>query len=83
MTGVVFAFFYGFIGAFASGHGLTSIYPITAGLGLIGYQDGTATSYYVALSILVMLSLLAITGFLVWTAKPRETLSKRECKVQN
>lgn len=40
MAGVGFSFFYGFVGTFASGHGLGNIYPITAGLSLINYQNG-------------------------------------------
>lgn len=35
MAGVGFSFFYGFVGTFASGHGLGNIYPVTAGLGLL------------------------------------------------
>lgn len=69
MTGVVFAFFYGFAGAFATGHGLNNIYPITAGLSLISYQDGESTAYNVPLSFIVIVFMLIITGTLIRTAK--------------
>lgn len=62
MPGVAFAFFYGFIGTFASGHGLTSLYPITIGLGFINYQNGNNTGMYNILlcSVVLMLSLIHI-----------------------
>lgn len=73
MAGVGFAFFYGFIGTFASGHGLGEIYPITAGLGLIGYQNGgTGEEYHVVLSAGVLLLMLLIAAVLVLTSRNRE-----------
>lgn len=73
MAGVGFAFFYGFIGTFASGHGLGEIYPITAGLGLIGYQNGDAgEEYHVVLSAGVLLLMLLIAAVLVLTSRNRE-----------
>lgn len=73
MAGVGFAFFYGFIGTFASGHGLGEIYPITAGLGLIGFQNGnTDEEYHVVLSAGVLLLILLIAAVLVLTSRNRE-----------
>lgn len=73
MAGVGFAFFYGFIGTFASGHGLGEIYPITAGLGLIGYQNGgVGEEYHVVLSAGVLLLMLLIAAVLVLTSRNRE-----------
>lgn len=69
MTGVIFAFFYGFIGAFVTGHGLNNIYPITAGLGLIGYQGGKDIAYNVPFDFIVIFIMLVIAGGLVWKAK--------------
>jgi ABC-2 type transport system permease protein len=65
MAGVGFAFFYGFAGIFASGHGLTNIYPITAGLGIINYQDETVSSYNLPLSLLTLFTMLLISIVLV------------------
>ena len=62
MAGVAFAFFYGFVGMFASGHGLTSLYPISAGLGLINYQgDGTMGGYNPVISLSVVLLMVIIS----------------------
>ena len=73
MAGVGFAFFYGFIGTFASGHNLGEIYPITAGLGLIGFQNGgEGEEYHVVLSAGVLLLMLLIAVFLVLTSRNRE-----------
>lgn len=58
MPGVAFAFFYGFIGIFASGHGLSSLYPITVGLGFINYQNGNETGTYNILSCLIVLTII-------------------------
>lgn len=78
MPGVGFAFFYGFIGTFASGHGLGEIYPITAGLGLIGYQNGsTGEEYHVVLSVGVLFLMLLVTVFLVLTSRNREPAVKK------
>ena len=62
MAGVAFAFFYGFVGMFASGHGLTSLYPISAGLGLINYQgDGTMGGFNPVISLSVVLLMVIIS----------------------
>lgn len=40
LAGVALAFVYGFCGIFIAGRNLTDYYPITAGLGLIGFTGG-------------------------------------------
>lgn len=80
MPGVGFAFFYGFVGMMASGHGLRDLYPITAGLTLIGYQDGSSDSTgNILLSIASIFFMLAVTSILVSTARNREvkTIKKK------
>lgn len=73
MAGVGFSFFYGFVGMMASGHGLRDLYPITAGLTLIGYEDGSGgPKGSVLLSLISVLAMLTLTGILVWTAKDRD-----------
>ncbi len=61
-AGVAIAFFYGFCGIFAAGRKLTDIYPITAGLSIIGYseQDGTAYAPLIGCGILILMVLLTI-----------------------
>lgn len=75
MAGVGFAFFYGFVGMMASGHGLRDLYPITAGLTLIGYQDGSSEVGNVFISFTVILVLLLVTALVVMNAKNREVIS--------
>lgn len=41
--GVGIAFFYGFCGIFMAGNGLPDVYPITAGLGIVGYTGQTGS----------------------------------------
>lgn len=73
MAGVGFAFFYGFVGMMASGHGLRDLYPVTAGLTLIGYQDGGSDPKgNIFLSIVSILFVLVVTSVLVATARNRE-----------
>lgn len=77
MSGVVFAFFYGFIGTFASGHGLASFYPITIGLGFINYQNGTDSGIYnILLSLLVLLIIVIITTIMIFFAHDRNKMQK-------
>ncbi len=71
INGVVFAFFYGFIGIFAAGHGLTYIYPITAGLGLINYQSDEVLEFNKLVSLVVLVCMLLISFALVFFAKDR------------
>lgn len=79
MSGVAFAFFYGFVAAFASGHGLTSLYPISAGLTLIGYQEGGIvgdTSKGVSLAVLICISI--ISGILIVFSENRVKKTKNK-----
>lgn len=81
MAGVGFAFFYGFVGMMASGHGLRDLYPITAGLTLIGYQDGSSDpTGNVFLSIVPILLVLAVTFIIVSTARNREAKTVKKNK---
>ncbi|MFZ4913235.1 ABC transporter permease [Paenibacillus polymyxa] len=65
MAGVGFAFFYGIVGAFASGHDLTSVYPITAGLGIINYQGEEGSSYNLSLCYLTLIAICLISIVLI------------------
>lgn len=80
MAGVGFAFFYGFVGMMASGHGLRDIYPITAGLTLIGYQDGSSEAGNIFVSLMVILVMLIVTVLLVATSRNREITSTTKGK---
>lgn len=72
MFGVAFTFFYGFAGAFASGHGLSSLYPISAGLGLIGYQgDGVTGSASLLTGSCVLLLIGALCIIMIITSYDR------------
>lgn len=73
MSGVAFAFFYGFIGTFATGHGLASIYPITIGLGFINYLNGNDTgTYNIFLCSIVLLILITVTAISLFLAHDRD-----------
>ena len=77
MPGVAFAFFYGIIGIFASGHSLTSLYPITIGLGFINYQNGNDTGIYnIPLCFTVLLILVAITTIMLFLAHDRAKIQR-------
>lgn len=66
MAGVAFAFFYGFVGVFASGHGLTNFYPVSVGLGLICYQgDGTKGTFDKSICFVVLLLMLALSVVMI------------------
>ena len=81
MAGVGFAFFYGFVGMMASGHGLRDLYPITAGLTVIGYQDGSSDpTGNILLSVASILFILAVTFIIVFTAKNREVTTAKKKK---
>ncbi|MCB6367840.1 ABC transporter permease, partial [Intestinibacillus massiliensis] len=81
MAGVGFAFFYGFVGMMASGHGLRDLYPITAGLTVIGYQDGSSDpTGNVLLSAASILFMLAVKFIIVSTAKNREVTATKKKK---
>ena len=77
MPGVAFAFFYGIIGIFASGHSLTSLYPITIGLGFINYQNGNDTGIYnIPLCFTVLVILVAITTIMLFLAHDRAKIQR-------
>lgn len=65
MAGVGFAFFYGFIGIFAGGHGLGDLSPITAGLGLIHYQAEGGSDYNVAACVITLLIMVIVSVLLI------------------
>ena len=71
-TGI--AFFYGFRGIFVAGRNLTDLYPITAGLGIIGYasQDGTVYNPLVGWGVLGLMVLL--TAVLIVACPSYETV---------
>ena len=82
MAGVGFSFFYGFVGTFASGHGLGNIYPITAGLGLINYQNGETATYNIFLSAGILLLMFAISNAMVLFAENKTPAVKASTKVK-
>ena len=61
-AGVGVAFFYGFCGIFVAGRHLTDFYPITAGLGIIGYTGQGASAYHplIGASVLALMALLTL-----------------------
>lgn len=62
----VFFFLNGFVAIFASGHGLTSLYPISAGLTLIGYQEsGIVGDRSKGVSLAVLICISIISGILI------------------
>lgn len=69
-VGTAIAFFYGFCGIFVAGRNLTDLYPITAGLGIIGYagQEGAAYNPLVGCGVLALMVLL--TAVLVAACPP-------------
>lgn len=71
MKGVIFAFFYGFVGLFAASHNLVNFYPVTAGLGLINYQGEEGMEYNKGIEFMVILLLFLISAFLITKAKDR------------
>lgn len=82
MAGVGFSFFYGFVGTFASGHGLGNIYPITAGLGLINYQSGETAAYNIFLSVGILLVMFAISNGMVLFAENKMPVAKEKSKIK-
>ena len=80
MAGVGFSFFYGFVGTFASGHGLGNVYPITAGLGIINYQNGEEVTYNVVLSVSVLMVMLIISTVMLCSAQNRVSSEKNKSK---
>ncbi|MGO1043745.1 ABC transporter permease [Clostridioides difficile] len=65
LAGVIFTFFYGYIGTFASIHELlVNLYPTTAGLGIIQYNTPSAL-YNTSYCFFVILFMLIISAFLI------------------
>ena len=62
-TGVGLAFFYGLCGIFAAGRHLTDVYPVTAGLGIIGYAQG---AYNRITGCISLASMILITAILIY-----------------
>lgn len=72
MAGVAFAFFYGFVGTFTSGHGLTSLYPISAGLGLINYQgEGAVGAINKSVCLIVILLMAMLSAIMIFISHDR------------
>ena len=82
MAGVGFSFFYGFVGTFASGHGLGNIYPVTAGLGLINYQGGETAAYNIFLSTGILLLMFTISTVMLLFAENKASITKTNQKVK-
>jgi len=64
-AGVGFAFVYGFCGIFVAGRGITDFYPITAGLGILGYTGQGTVSYNTAVGCLALLAMLIVSAALI------------------
>ncbi|EGT3954613.1 ABC transporter permease [Clostridioides difficile] len=65
LTGVGIAFVYGFCGVFVAGRNLTDFYPITAGLGLVGYNNGAGTVYQPLIGAMTLIVILILTTILL------------------
>lgn len=72
MKGVIFSFFYGFAGIFAAGHDIGDIYPITAGLGLIQYQNDDPMVYRTEIELLVISIMILLSIILIATARNKD-----------
>ncbi len=59
-AGTGIAFFYGFCGIFVAGRNLTDFYPVTAGLGIIGYtgQEGADYDPLTGCGVLALMAVL-------------------------
>ncbi|MCC5465670.1 ABC transporter permease [Pelosinus baikalensis] len=83
MSGVGFTFFYGFVGVFASGHGLTNLYPIVAGLGIINYQEDGGSVYNQPICFIVILLMIVLSFVLLLNAHDRvKTLKYKDKPVK-
>lgn len=71
VNGVIFAFFYGFVGIFAAGHNLENFYPVTAGLGLINYQGDEGLVYNKPINLLIIMLLVTLSILFIAGAKNR------------
>ncbi len=65
LTGVGIAFVYGFCGVFVAGRNLTDFYPITAGLGLAGYNGDASTVYHPIIGAMVLVTILILTAIIL------------------
>ena len=64
-AGVGLAFVYGFCGIFVAGRGITDFYPITAGLGILGYTGQGTVAYNTAVGCLALLAMLIVSAALI------------------
>lgn len=64
-AGVGLAFVYGFCGIFVEGRGITDFYPITAGLGILGYTGQGTVAYNTAVGCLALLAMLIVSAALI------------------
>ncbi len=64
-AGTGIAFFYGFCGIFVAGRNLTDWYPITAGLGIIGYAGQEGAAYNPVIGWGVLAAMVLLTAVLI------------------
>lgn len=72
LAGVGFSFVYGFCGIFIAGRGLQDFYPITAGLGLIGYGGNPgsgAAACHASLGLSILLAIVILTVLMLICVK--------------
>lgn len=79
-AGVGIAFFYGFCGIFVAGRNLTDFYPITAGLGIIGYVGQAQVHYQPLIGWAVLALMAAVTGGILAFAPSYDALTSVACK---
>ena len=65
MSGVIFAFFYGFCGIFLADRNLVNLYPMTTGLVLSDYAHDDNIIYTPSLSIGVLVVILCFSFVLL------------------
>lgn len=88
LAGVGLAFVYGFCGIFVAGRKLTDYYPITTGLGIVGFTgSGGAGSltFNIAMELLVLFLMVVISVIMFLCMKDYEdeaVLSKNKVKKQ-
>lgn len=61
IDGIIFSFFYGFLGTVAVNYKFANIYPITVGLGLIHYQGEYIIKYNIKMELVVVFIMLALS----------------------
>lgn len=72
LAGVGIAFFYGFCGIFIADRHLADFYPVTAGLGIIGYSGQNPDSRGLLIGWFVLGLMVILTGILILTYPPYE-----------